>query len=431
MPQTEVKQSLDLSIELLEPQTRLYGGSVILGHVVRRSHIVAPLVTIIVRLLGRAKAKVSYIDEGLYNYDRTRFNFWPESAITNVIHEGPIHIAPGGNEHQAWAFALTLPTHTDARYLDASVGYNEKEACFLPPSGRLGPAGRIPEQPLPESFYFVHHKSSYEWHGFVEYWIEAEMVLQGKGPVVKATLPVNVLSLPTPVPPINSFGLVRSEITGCVRTQRLLPGMEQEELSFRQKTQKFFGSSKVPTFHYTLSVQYPTVIQMGSNSSIPFLLNINPNKEKTTGIIKDLPQIVTLQNIQLELRSTTSVFFTNTTNSYKRKKKQKMLLVRRSSLIPAHEDKMVLPSGGNEEPLDLGAVLDLRVDALGQVLHGTTKVWDCLGMKVSPTFLTYCVKVEHVLRWEMHLSVAREMWKCGGMEKVIILKPQHSVQDGQ
>ncbi|CCF46248.1 hypothetical protein CH063_15062, partial [Colletotrichum higginsianum] len=58
MPQSEPKQSPDLSIRLLSLQTPLVGGSLIHGHVVRDSHIVAASATVRVRLLGRAKAKL-------------------------------------------------------------------------------------------------------------------------------------------------------------------------------------------------------------------------------------------------------------------------------------------------------------------------------------------------------------------------------------
>ncbi|GKT46628.1 uncharacterized protein ColSpa_06809 [Colletotrichum spaethianum] len=424
MPQTELKQSLDLSIQLLNPQTPLYSGSVILGHVVRKSHIVAPSSTVRVRLLGRAKAKL-VVDRGnnSKSYYRSRFNFWPDSAVTDVVHQGPVHVAPGGREHQAWAFALALPTHTNAQSVNACGGDSAREACFLRPGGRAGSAAGIPEQPLPGSFYLDGRGFSKKWHGFVEYWIEAEMVVQGKSSIVKAALPVKVFSPPTPAPPISDFGLVRRNMTGCVSSQRLLPGMEQAELSFKQKTQKFFGSSKVPTFHYTVNVQYPTVIQMGNESSIPFLLHVSPNREKTTEIIEDAQQTVTIKSMQLELQSTTGIICPGTLDSHEASKTRKLCLARMSSVFPVTEESIVLPSGPKEEPLDLGAVLNLRVDALGRVLHGTSNWRESLGMTILPTLVTYCVKVEHTLRWEVSLSVAGETWSCEGSQRILILAP--------
>ncbi|KZL63635.1 integral membrane protein [Colletotrichum incanum] len=424
MPQTELKQSPDLSIQLLNPQTPLYGGSVILGHVVRKSHIVASSATVRVRLLGRAKAKL-VVDRGnnSKSYYRSRFNFWPDSAVTDVVHQGPIHVAPGGGEHQAWAFALALPKHTDAQSVNACGGDRAKEACFLRPGGRAGSAAGIPEQPLPGSFYLDGRGFSKKWHGFVEYWIEAELVVQGKSSTVKAALPVKVFSPPTPAPPIGDFGLVRRNMTRCVTSQRLLPGMEQAELSFKQKTQKFFGSSKVPSFHYTLNVQYPTVIQMGSESSIPFLLHLSPNREKTTDVIEDVPQTVTIKSMHLELQSITGIICPGTLDSHEASKTRNLCLARISSLYPSTGDNIVLPYGSQEEPLDLGGILNLRVDTLGRVLHGTSNWRDSLGMTILPTFVTYCVKIEHVLRWEVHLSVVGETWKCEGSQKILILAP--------
>ncbi|GKT61394.1 integral membrane protein [Colletotrichum tofieldiae] len=426
MPQTELKQSLDLSIQLHDPQPLLYGGSIILGHVVRKSSIVTPLATVLVRLLGRAKAEVT-INEGEYGSRQCRscFNFWPDSAITEVIHEGPIQVAPSGSENQSWAFTLALPTHTDARSFDSFLGDSERKACFLYPGGKVDSAAGIPEQLLPGSFFFGHD-SGKEFHGLVEYWIEAELVVQGKGSIAKATLPIKVAVPPTLAPPISDFGLVKREMSGSVSSQRLLPGMECAELTFKQKTQKLFGSSKVPKFHYTLNVQYPTIIQMGSNASIPFLLHISPDKESTTSVIKDVPQTVTINNMQLELHSITGIRCPGTPEPEEASKTHKALLATISSLYPANAQNIVnvvLPSGPEEEPLDLGAVLDLRLDDLGRVLHGTTMWRDYLGIKILPTFVSYCVRVEHLLRWDVCLSVAGETWKCGGIQKILVLRP--------
>ncbi|TQN67449.1 hypothetical protein CSHISOI_07990 [Colletotrichum shisoi] len=441
MLQSETKQSPDLSIRLLSPQTPLFSGTVIHSHVVRDSHIVAASAAVRVRLLGRAKAKL-VVDRGnnSKSYYRSRFAFWPESAVAAAFHRGPVHVEPGGRA--AWSFALPLPIHTDAASVNAYGGSSSaKEACFLRPGGiRPGPgagAGAsgteglgIPEQPLPGSMYLDGRGFSKKWHGFVEYWIEAELAVDGKGSVVKAALPVQVLSPPTPGPPVRDFGLNARDLTGCVSSQRLLPGMEQAELSFKQKTQKLFNSSKVPTFHFAVNARYPTVIQMGNEATVPFLLHLTPNRNGTAEVIQDTPQTVTVKSLELELRSTSAVICPGTFDPHEASKTREMNVARVDRQYPAAGGGIVLPSGPKEEPLDLGAVVGLRVDALGRVLHGASLWRPSLGLTVLPTFVTYCVKMEHMLHWEVRLSVAGETWTCEGSQKVLILAPGEGMDGG-
>ncbi|KAJ0155046.1 hypothetical protein CTA2_12945 [Colletotrichum tanaceti] len=449
MPQSETKQSPDLSIRLLSPQTPLFGGSLVRGHVVRDAHIVAASATVRVRLLGRAKAKL-VVDRGnnSKSYYRSRFAFWPASAVAAVVHRGPVHVEPGGRV--AWSFALPLPVHTDAASVNACGGSGSsssaKEACFLRPGGiRSGPgAGAsgtgglgIPEQPLPGSTFLDGRGFSKKWHGFVEYWIEAELTVDGKSSVTKAVLPVQVLSPPTPGPPVTDFGLRARDARGCVSSQRLLPGMEEAELSFKQKTQKFFHSSKVPTFHFAVDVRCPTVIQMGSRATVPFLLHVTPDRDRTAEVVRDAPPAVTIKSLELELRSTSAVICPGTFEPHEASKTRKMNVARvngpyyqAAAAAAAGGGHIVLPSGPKEEPLDLGAVLGLRVDALGRVLHGASLWRPSIWVTVLPTFVTYCVKMEHELHWDLRLSVAGETWACEGSQKVLILAPGEGMGGG-
>ncbi|EFQ30169.1 hypothetical protein CGRA01v4_00449 [Colletotrichum graminicola] len=412
----------------MPPPARLHGGSVVEGQVIRRLHIVAPSATVVVRLHGRAKAKLS-VDRG--NNDKShyrgRFDFWPGEAVCEVLHRGPIHIAPGAGEHQAWTFTLTLPTYTDGRYINATRSSSARQACFLPLADG---AGEIPGTPLPGSFYLDCRGFSKSWHAFVEYWIEAELSVQGKGPVARAVLPIKVFSPPTPAPPISDFGLARRTISGCVTSQRLFPGMEEAQLSLKQKTHKFFGSSKVPAFHFTLDVRSPTVIQMGNDTSIPFLLQLRPDGERTTDAIRDVPQTVTIQSMKLEIQSRDEVICPGTLSPHEVGGTLTKCIARIDGFYPQRH-KIVMSSGPKEEPLDLGAVLNLRVDALGRVLHGGGEWRESTGREVLPTFVTYCIKIQHTLHWKMQLSMAGESWRCQGAQRLLILAPCEDMASGR
>ncbi|KAJ0359427.1 hypothetical protein COL26b_014362 [Colletotrichum chrysophilum] len=401
MPPTHIKRSNDLSIQLVNPATPLYPGSVILGHIVRKSHIVAPNATIRVRLLGRAKAKL-VIDRGnnSKSYYRSRFNFWREGAIADVVHHGPIHVAQGTGEEQSWPFALALPTHTDAAAVNAGLSENERAACFLhapgDPQGKLG----VPEQPLPGSFFFEHSGFGKSWHGFFEYWLEAELRVEGKSKIIEATMPL----------------------------RRLIPGMEDAKLSFKQKSQKFFGSSKVPNFHFSMRVEYPTQIQLGNPYTIPFRLRIIPNREKSSDVIQDVPQKAYVKSATLEMHSTVGVICPGTFDSHEGSKTRKLCIGRTNKFVN-EVDGFEVPCAPKEDVLDLGAILGLQIDARGSVV-GASKFGGGTLETISPTYTTYCVRLSHVLHWEVKLSIGGESWECGWQNRIVVHPPVEEALSG-
>ncbi|KAF9878416.1 hypothetical protein CkaCkLH20_03908 [Colletotrichum karsti] len=430
MPTTCRKGGPDLSLQLVDPSTPLYPGSVVLGHAVRKSHIVAANATVRVRLQGRAKAKL-VVDRGnnSKSYYRSRFNFWSQGAIADVVHNGPVHVAQGpGAEAQSWPFALALPTHTDAGAVNAALTEKEREACFLRAPGDVRGSLGVPEQPLPGSFFFEHSGFGKSWHGFVEYWLEAELVVEGKRKMVEATLPVRVWSVPSPSPPIADFGLVGRTMAGCVSTQRLMPGMEEAKLSFKQKSQKFFGSSKVPTFHYSLRVEYPTRIQLGNPSTIPFRLKLTPDREKSSDVIEDVPQRVIIKSATLEVHSTTAVICPGSFDPHEASKSRKACIGKTNKFIN-EIDGIVIPSSSKEEPLDLGAVMDLRLNATGSV-PDASRFGAGAYLTLAPTYTTYCVQLHHMMKWEIQVLIAGESWECGWQQKIVVLPPVENAMSG-
>ena len=95
--------------------------------------------------------------------------------------------------------------------------------------------------------------------------------------------------------PLADFDLKTRIYPACIRTQRLIPGMENAELSFRQKTQKLLGSSKVPLLWYNVHVDYPAVIQLENPIPIPFKVRVVINRQRTSDIIVDVPQKIELK----------------------------------------------------------------------------------------------------------------------------------------
>ncbi|OLN86179.1 hypothetical protein CCHL11_04150 [Colletotrichum chlorophyti] len=425
MPPTARSINDELSIELLNPSTPSFPGSVILGRVMRQAPVNAPSATVRVRLQGRAKAKLVVSRGESKSYYRSRFKFWSESAVVDTVHDGPVSDADNGP--LSWPFALAVPTHTSADALNFGLSEKERSASFVKVPGQITASAGIPEQPLPGSFYYDYSGFSKKWHGFVEFWIEAELAVQGtaksRARVFKATLPIRINSPPAPGPPITDFRLETRNMPGCVSSHRLVPGMEDGELSFRQKRQRFFGSSKVPSLRYVLQVRYPTVIQLGSPSTIPFLLRVIPDREKSSEIIADVSQTLTIKSVELEVRTTVSIICPGTFDWHSTDQTRKVLLASTSTFSSLIEGGVALPFGADEKPLDLGALLGIKVDAMGRVLKEgrETPINSAPDSIIVPTYTTYCVKTEHELVWQVALTVAGESWKCSTTQKLLVL----------
>lgn len=107
--------------------------------------------------------------------------------------------------------------------------------------------------------------------------------------------------------PLANFDLKHRSWPCEVSTYRLVPGMENVELSFKQKSQKFFHSSKVPTLGFTFEYFCPAVIQLGNSTPIPFLVRMIPEKKRTSEVLHDVPATARLNFLQFTLKADTTV----------------------------------------------------------------------------------------------------------------------------
>lgn len=126
--------------------------------------------------------------------------------------------------------------------------------------------------------------------GLHRIYIEAILRFQRKGSwhEVTAMMPVQILAF-NPNPPVVDFHLQCTSRWGSVCTQRLVPGMENAELSKTEKMKKLFDARSVPAFCFRLNVSLPSVIQLGRDP-IPVLMRLIPNWTNTSEIIRNVRQ---------------------------------------------------------------------------------------------------------------------------------------------
>lgn len=224
------------------------------------------------------------------------------------LHQGPIHV-PSSAEPASWEFAIEVPTRPSPRAVVSEM--KKPEASYLP----LG-AGNVADYPLPASFANSGRRGNTRFDAYVEYHLEAALVMQGGGSSrhghghgdnnITATLPIRIRAPPMPYP-LTDFDLRRRSAQFAASSYRLVPGMETAELTFKQKSKKFFGSSKVPAFGFTIQYDCPGVIQLDNPSPIPFRVRAVPDSRRTSEVLQGVPQVVTLSSLELVLKADTCV----------------------------------------------------------------------------------------------------------------------------
>ncbi|KAK1764508.1 hypothetical protein QBC33DRAFT_547439 [Phialemonium atrogriseum] len=397
MPRTVAKATPLLEILLDGGESTYRPGDTITGRVVRSAPIVSSQASLNIQFHGRSKSKmtVSRGQAGTSVY-RGRFNFFDPGQNRQQLFYGPIHIPPDGAMKE-WPFAITVPTALDPSTVATG---NQQKASYLP----LGPHD-VATHSLPPVFH-----ASGVWmitttyHCFVEYFLEAELNAEGTaGSTDKATLPVNVIPAYTP-DMITDFDLSRRSFLCRISTYHLVPGMEAASLSFQQRTQKFFGSSKVPQFAFSLQVECPGILQLGNPHLVPFRVLVIPDRTQTTEAIRDNSQTVTLTAMNFEIRASTKLICRGTLAPHTSSETRKVGFDLKSAIAQLGAP-IVLPSGEKSEPLDVGALLQLSITSATPRGQGPFSRYKG---QLYPSFETYNIKHNHRLRWELTVTTAGE-----------------------
>lgn len=282
----------DLKIELAAPPRWEFSpGDTIIGHLVRKAPIVAPEATLRLTLSGRIKTTIA--QNGRNSTQVCDNNKWTDEfdifePIQEIIFQGPLHLPENSDEPLSWPFSFEIPIQ---RAEPPKRPYISKHG-FPPPVG------------LPGSFFSSGQSIGLSAEGSIRYTLDARIhYKRGVSHIIhRANCPIILRHLAGNFDPSQLRGLdTRISPDLKVQSQRLQPGMETSELSFKQKTLKLVGSSKVPEFHYNLIVSAPSVIQLDHPEPFPLILAIKSLREKTSPSIREVPQTVHIDSISATL----------------------------------------------------------------------------------------------------------------------------------
>jgi hypothetical protein len=194
--------------------------------------------------------------------------------------------------------------------------------------------------------------------------------------------------------------------------------MESTELSYYQKSQEFFGSSKVPQLSFTVYVESPAILQMQNLIPIPFKIRIVPNREQTTDEIAGVPQTIILPSLTMELKATTLIMCEGNVGPHTASGNKEYNFAPKGTVLGHSPITIPLDSNSESTALDVGAFVGLSLDYRYAKSKG--KPLREFGYLYS-SFVTYNIRHSHQLSWEFVLEVAGEKKKIFGLQRVSIL----------
>lgn len=382
-------------------------GETIVGHVHRAAQLVTPEAGVYIRLHGRSKSKL-IVQKGPNNHSfyRGRFELIDDRATVMRLFQGPVHIPPGAGA-VSWPFTLTIPTHVSVNAVCAEA---VRMKTFIP----VDPA-EVKQHELPPTMSALEKGYNTTVQGFVEYFLQADfsMTIGGRKEVIGATLPI-IITRVSQQPPVRDFKLKQCPHPCEVQTQLLLPGRHNDKLSVKEKFKKSMGTPSVPILSVQFQVKVPTILQIGNPMTIPFVVQLVPNWEKTSKVIRKEPQKVKLILAELKVETTTLI---NCEGTYSDKNEDSRTETDLGvwGKCKSLGREIDLGQEGSWPAVDIGALVDLRLspDSSPAVADPDTML-NC-------SYTTYNVQQKHALVWKIHLDIAGEPVNAAGREMVTIL----------
>lgn len=419
MPQTFSKSGPELAIRLESQSIYNNPGDTIIGTVVRKEPTVSPKALVTIKLYGRAKSKDTVRQGNTSREYSGCFNLLSEGDIFEKLFEGPVHIPPEGGA-QSWPFALTIPMAPSPRSV---ISWHTKEYSYLPLD-----AATIAASSLPASFAAIDCGWG-DVQAYVEYYLEAQFrqethsaaqfLSHSAVPHVStsnATLPILLQGDSLPYP-LEDFRLQKRIFPGSIKSQHLVPGMENSELSFHQQMRQFLGSSKVPEFHFNVHVEYPGVIQLQNPNPIPFKIHIVPDRERTSDILKDISYTLEITSLTMAIISGTSIICSGGSSPHRAYDSNKHKFAKKKTVLGL-PDSINIQSGSDSKAFDIGASLDLNLLSEHVTVRG--KKMDRFR-RIVPSFITYNIKHSHQLKWELDLELSGESTRITSQMPVSVL----------
>lgn len=396
MPLTIRKVSPDLKFDVAAPAGWCYAaGDTIIGNLVRHTPIVSPEATITLSLVGRIKTKIT---ESKTNNRHTHYRSEARLVRSDqtIISGQPLHLPEGSGAPLSWQFAVNIPTEP----LQSTRQVFTPSTSFVP-LDRDHPAHHT----LPGSFISFRDGLAVSSSCFVEYYLKALLryTYKGSSKLVEAIWPFQINH------PVEGTDLLSQlnclSFNQQIQSQRLLPGMQHADLTFKQKTQKLFGSSKVPKFVFNMNIRHPAAIQLNHREPIPIILEIRPRPELTSPSVED--QSIVINWVRMCLHQCTSVLApSNFLNDHAHDDNHHYSgNLNLEAAFQGLESPLVMSTAEKgEKRVNIGEMFQLALHP-GGFSSGSQLL---TAISPIPDFTTYSIQHTNAVEWKVSYSVAGE-----------------------
>lgn len=409
MDSRRIANKNDLRFDVAAPSSWQYRpDDTIIGTVVRQSPIVSPEATLKLWLTGIMRVRILR-DLGTGSNDR-----WGEkdayvdkwtliNPMEQVIFNGPLHHPESTQKPIAWSFSVSIPSKPKANFTQGHL----PQATFLP-FDKDHEAFHV----LPGSLRTTCDGYSSKSEALIEYRLHAQLNWEwgGSKKVEYATVPITLRHAP------GALDLKVSRNGGLspptkVQSHRLIPGMEETEFSFRQKTKKLFRPSKAPQLWFEVVMKSPPVIQFDNPAPLPIILSIRTLKgeARTSSHIEEIPHHIQINYVKIRIQSWTAVIASGNLTSRGHTDQQSFDVDFHSEdLFKVLDNPLVIfSSGKGNEPIHIGNMFQLALRRDGLYSNGRRCSWT-LTPTLFPDLLTFAIKHTHQIEYRISLTVAGE-----------------------
>lgn len=214
----------EFKFDIAQPAGWSYApGDTIIGHLVRKIPIVTPQATITLSFIDRSSVVITHTRQNnrRNHYDRSRL-----VSREYVVFEGPLHLPEASEDSLTWPISVEIPLEPE----ESSTRYRDPECSLIPLKLPTHPDHHI----LPGSFRSADDSfGSSSSTCFVDYYLIANLRYHQGGQ--RETFETrHQITLRHPINDTSKLGIsamLKSE--KVVQTQRLLPGMENADLSLK------------------------------------------------------------------------------------------------------------------------------------------------------------------------------------------------------
>ncbi|KAJ5928218.1 hypothetical protein N7466_007174 [Penicillium verhagenii] len=421
MPAHQASGSPAFKFDIAAPYEWAYSpGDTIIGNLVRRMPIVTSEASIKLYFFGRVKVKIT--KHNLNGPEQNTVSIYRDdwqliASNETTVFKGPLHLAEGADVPLSWPIRVDIPHQAMQPY---GHGRHDWQSSFLP-MGVEYPAADPTKRLLPGSFYSDSDMGrSYE---LVEYYLKAEMNYEfgGHHKSHEAICPITLRhQLPDPISAPRMFKQIQQ-----ISTYRLLPGMEDAELSFKQHAKQIFSSSKVPRLRYELLFTVPTSIHLDDPTPLPLRLEIIPDSAGTSASINDVAHHLRIVELEFEIHlKTQSQAPSAILGVIHPHEHDEDLSINFERSLADLEQPLILTTGEKRMPVDLGNIFQLSLHGWGVKAGNRKIVWDAWRMaQLRPSFMTYNIKHSHTMKWKITFEIAGEKVKHRFALPVNILEP--------